>query len=98
MTEVLTAADGVEAVAVYAENKKDIALVLTDMMMPIMDGAGVIRVLMRINPEIKIVAASGLNANGGITKGLGASVKHFLTKPYTAGTLLKTIREILDEA
>jgi PAS domain S-box-containing protein len=94
---VLTARDGVEAVALYAENKKEIALVLTDMMMPIMDGAGVIRVLMRINPEIKIVAASGLNANVGVTKLLGASVKHFLAKPYTAGTLLKTIRAILDE-
>jgi CheY-like chemotaxis protein len=67
------------------------------MMMPVMDGAGVIRVLMRMNPAIKIVAASGLTANGAVTKAPGMGVKHFLAKPYTAGTLLKTVRALLDE-
>ena len=95
---VLTATDGAEAVAVYAEHKNEIAVVLTDMMMPIMDGPATIRALMRINPTVKIIAASGLNANGDVAKVSGAGVKHFLTKPYTAGTLLKTLRAILDEA
>ena len=94
---VLTATDGAHAVAIYAEHKKEIAVVLTDMAMPIMDGLALIHSLMRINPTIKIIAASGLNANGGMSKGPGALVKHFLTKPYTAGTLLKTLRTLLDE-
>ena len=94
---VLTATDGADAVATYAEHRHEIAVVLTDMMMPVMDGTATIRALTRINPEIKIVAASGLNANGGVAKS-GAGVKHFLTKPYTAGTLLKTLRTALDEA
>jgi PAS domain S-box-containing protein len=94
---VLAAMDGAEAVAVFAEHKHEIALVLTDMMMPVMDGPAIIHALMRINPTIKIIAASGLNSNGGLAKVSNASVKHFLTKPYTAGTLLKTIRAILDE-
>jgi PAS domain S-box-containing protein len=93
----LAATDGAEAVAVYAENKKEIAVVITDMMMPIMDGPATIHALMRINPAVKIVAASGLNSPGGVAKASIAGVKHFLTKPYTAGTLLKTIRAILDE-
>jgi len=95
---VLTATDGAEAVAVYAEHRNKIGVVLTDMMMPVMDGSAVIRVLMRINPAIKIVATSGLNSNVGVTKVFGAGVKHFLSKPYTAGSLLKAIRKILDEA
>jgi CheY-like chemotaxis protein len=95
---VLTASDGAEAVAVYAEHKNDIAVVLTDMAMPIMDGPATIRALSRINPAIKIVAASGLNSNGGVAKVSGASIKYFLMKPYTAATLLKTLRAILDEA
>jgi PAS domain S-box-containing protein len=95
---VLTAQDGAEAVAVYAEHRRDIAVVLTDMSMPIMDGAAVIRALTKINPTIRIIAASGLNANGDVAKVSGLTVKHFLTKPYTAGTLLKTVRAILDEA
>ena len=94
---VLTATDGAEAVAAYAEHKIEIAVVLTDMAMPIMDGAAAIRALSKINPSIKIIAASGLHANADATKASGAGIKHFLTKPYTAGTLLKTLRTILEE-
>jgi CheY-like chemotaxis protein len=94
---VLTATDGAEAVAVFAENKSEIAVVLTDMSMPIMDGAALIRALSKLNPEIKIIAASGLNANGEVAKVSGLTVKHFLTKPYTARTLLTLIRSVLDE-
>ena len=95
---VFTATDGAEAVALYAEHRKEIAVVLTDMSMPIMDGAAVIRALTKLNPAIKIIAASGLNANGEVAKVSGLAVKHFLTKPYTAGTLLKLMRTIVDEA
>ena len=94
---VLTATDGADAVSVYAEHKNEIAVVLTDMMMPLMDGTATIHALMRINPAIKIVAASGLATDGSAAKVFADGVKHFLTKPYTAGTLLKTMRAILDE-
>ena len=96
--QVLTARDGAEAVALYAQHWGTIAVVLTDMMMPLMDGVAVIRVLTRINPAVKIIAASGLSANGSSAKVAASSVKYFLTKPYTAGTLLKTLRMALDEA
>jgi nitrogen-specific signal transduction histidine kinase/CheY-like chemotaxis protein len=94
---VLTAADGAEGVAVYARHMNEIAVVLTDMMMPVMDGPATIHALMRINPKVRIVAASGLGANGGTAKAVGQGVKHFLTKPYTAGILLRAMREILGE-
>jgi CheY-like chemotaxis protein len=93
---VLTATDGAEAVAVYAKHEDKIAVVLTDMMMPVMDGAATIRALMRINPFVKIIAASGLNANGNAVKLSVPDVKYFLTKPYTAGILLTTLRAALD--
>ena len=95
---VITAVDGAEAVAIYAQRRGEIEVVLTDIMMPVMDGQGMIRVLLRINPEIKIVATSGLTANGGLAQTSGSGVKHFLTKPYTAGALLTTLRLILGEA
>jgi PAS domain S-box-containing protein len=95
--KVLTAANGATAVAVYAQHQHKIAVVLTDMMMPVMDGPATVHALKEINPSVKIVAASGLNSNGGEAKVSGVGVNHFLTKPYTAGTLLKTIRAILDE-
>ena len=94
---VLTATDGAEATVVYAQNKKDISVIVTDMMMPIMDGASVILALLKINPSAKIIAASGLNANDGRSEASFAGIKHFLLKPYTAGSLLKTVRASLDE-
>jgi PAS domain S-box-containing protein len=95
--KVLTAVNGATGVAVYAQHQHEIAVVLTDMMMPVMDGPATIHALKEINPLVKIVAASGLNSNGGEAKISGVGINHFLTKPYTAGTLLKTIRAILDE-
>jgi signal transduction histidine kinase len=93
---VLTATDGADAVAVYAKHQNDIAVVLTDLMMPVIDGPSTIRALLRINPSVKIIAASGLNSSRDITTFPDAPIKHFLTKPYTARTLLKTLREILN--
>jgi PAS domain S-box-containing protein len=94
---VLTAADGAEAVATYAQHRDEIAVVLTDMMMPVMDGAATVYALRRINPTIRIIAASGLNVNGEVDKFSGAGIQHFLLKPYTARALLKTLRTILEE-
>ena len=70
-------------------------MVLTDMMMPVMDGAATIRALMRVNPKVRIVAASGVTASGIVAKAAGEGVKHFLPKPYTTETLLKTLQEVL---
>jgi PAS domain S-box-containing protein len=92
---VLTASDGTEAVALYAQNRDEVAVVLTDMMMPFMDGPTTIRALQKMNPRVKIIAASGLVAGD---KDAGASalgVRMFLPKPYTAEKLLKALAEVL---
>jgi PAS domain S-box-containing protein len=94
---VLTATNGADGLAVYVQHKNEIAVVLTDMMMPVMDGAATIRALLRINPAVKIIASSGLRTNGGEAKTSGIGIKCFLTKPYTAGALLDSMRAILDE-
>jgi PAS domain S-box-containing protein len=96
--KVLTATDGAEGVALYAQNRGSVALVLTDMMMPLMDGTSTIRALLRLNPRLKILAASGLNATGVAAQPSESGVRHFLMKPYTAGSLLKTIRMTLEES
>jgi CheY-like chemotaxis protein len=93
---VITASDGAEAVALYAKQMQQIAVVFTDMMMPIMDGAATIQVLTRINPSVRIIAASGLEVTENVARATSAGVKDFLPKPYTAETLLKRIREVLD--
>jgi PAS domain S-box-containing protein len=92
---VVLASDGSEALAIFALQQNDISLVITDMMMPIMDGNATIRVLTKIRPGVRIIAASGLNENHVIAKAMSNGVKHFVAKPYTAETLLTKIREAL---
>ena len=87
----LTAADGTEAVALYAQHKDEIAVVLTDLMMPYMDGPVTIRALRRIDPKVRIIASSGLAENSRAIEG----VKLFLPKPYTAERLLNALAEVL---
>jgi len=95
--QVITASNGTEAVAQYVSRGKKIALVLTDMMMPFMDGPSTIRVLRKMNPSVKIIASSGL-ASGGDSKQDGIALANtFIAKPYTAENLLKTIHQVLHE-
>ncbi len=91
--KTLTAADGTEAIAVYTQNEK-IALVITDMSMPYMDGAATIRALRKINPKLKIIAASGLT-NPQRADNQDLKTNAFLLKPFTAEKLLTTIAEVL---
>ncbi|MDB6173766.1 MAG: sensor hybrid histidine kinase [Chthoniobacteraceae bacterium] len=89
---VLTASEGVEAVALYAQRFTEIAVVLTDMMMPVMDGAATIVVLRKINPDVKIITTSGLKSNGSAT---GERSPFFLPKPFTAEALLRMLAQVL---
>lgn len=92
---VLTAQDGARAVSLYAAHQEDVALVLTDIMMPIMDGPALMVALKEINPDVKIIAASGLKANGRVAKAESAGVHHFLPKPYSGDNLLHMIHTVL---
>ena len=92
---VLTASDGTEALAHYADKKNEIAVVLTDIVMPFMDGPATIRALQRMNPDVRIIAASGLGTGHRAGEGPLEGVSVFLNKPYTAEKLLKTLAEVL---
>lgn len=89
---VITATDGADAIGIYAVNRQEIALVITDMVMPYMDGATTIRALQKINPNVKIVAVSGLKQNDNHLAQQGVI---FLSKPYTSDRLMATIHDVL---
>jgi two-component system, cell cycle sensor histidine kinase and response regulator CckA len=92
---VLLASTGIEAIAVYAEYQHEIAVVLMDMMMPAMDGVTAIRMLQKLNPDLKVIATSGLASNNQLTETLGPAVKAFLPKPYTPNELLASLQTVL---
>jgi CheY-like chemotaxis protein len=85
---VLTAQHGAEALFLYRQQPEEIKVVVTDMMMPVMDGAQTIQGLLDINPRLKIIAASGLESRG-------LKVHAFLPKPYTTEQLLTAMQSAL---
>ncbi|MBC8039434.1 MAG: ABC transporter substrate-binding protein [Opitutaceae bacterium] len=94
---VVTADDGAQAIALFAQRRGEIDLVITDMMMPVMDGPALISALRRLDQQVPIIAASGLNSNASMAKASSAGVRQFLSKPYNTESILKTIRAVLSE-
>jgi len=92
---VLTARNGQQALATYLGNQAGIGIVLTDLMMPVMDGAATIRALKHINPQVKVIAASGLGSDPNRASLRDLGVKYFVSKPYTAKTILQMLHDIL---
>lgn len=89
------AADGTDALATYAKRGDEIAAVITDLAMPYMDGEALIRDLKKINPRAKIIAMSGLVSAEQTAELKSLNVNAFLSKPYSAETLLTTLAELL---
>lgn len=87
----VTAADGNEGIARFAADMENIAVVVTDLSMPRMDGAEMIGTIRKLSPEAKIVAMSGLMTvdQSRMLEELG--VKYSITKPFTAESLLSTL-------
>src|SRR5262249_35960721 len=98
---VEVAGNGREALAVFVRSSNTIDLVLTDIMMPVMDGRALIQVMMGIDPQVKIIASSGLGRDlGGSLRAAemeALGVKAFLSKPYTSEKLLMALHESLQE-
>jgi CheY-like chemotaxis protein len=89
----LTAADGAEAVSLYQIHQNEIAAVLMDMWMPVMDGPSAVKALKAIDSQVLIIGTSGLGSIGG--EKVEKSLAHFITKPYTADTLLHSLDKAL---
>ncbi|MBV6623196.1 MAG: PAS domain S-box protein [Rivularia sp. (in: Bacteria)] len=92
---VLTASDGSEAFSFYIQNKHQVSLVLIDIQMPSVGGLQAIQVLRKMNPDIKIIAMSGIESNRPLLEANEIKVEAFLSKPYTLGELLETIKVVI---
>lgn len=93
---VLMAKDGAEAIVLYQRHKGEIHAVISDMMMPVMDGPTAIDALRKIDPAVKVIGVSGLGPESVLTKGGELSVQVFLKKPFTTELLLTTLRQLLE--
>jgi PAS domain S-box-containing protein len=94
---VVNACDGTEAVAVLASKKKRIAAIMIDLMMPYMDGFSAIRALRKLDPDVKLIAISGIIDNSRISQLEEIGEIKFLPKPFTSEQLLETLKSLLSK-
>ncbi|WP_373546645.1 response regulator, partial [Chamaesiphon sp.] len=87
---VLTANNGAEAIAIYNQHR-DIASVLIDLMMPVMDGLTTVTALHQLNPDLSIIAMSGLSSVEAVAQAKRFGCRYFLPKPYTNKDLLQIL-------
>jgi len=93
--KVISAGDGLEAVNIYKERQKDIALVLTDLGLPKITGLDECTQIKKINSDARIVVATGFLDPVIKSEFLKVKVQHFIYKPYDLKQVLKVIREVL---
>jgi PAS domain S-box-containing protein len=95
---VITAVNGAEALAAYLKNRAMVRLVLTDSMMPVMDGVSLVRELRAIDPKIKVIAISGQLDQANNARLTAAGVDAVLAKPFRTYDVLRVIHAHLSEA
>ena len=94
--EVITANNGKEALETYKREGERISLVILDLIMPEMDGRQCLVEILRVNPNIKVLIATGHSENGATYSHRESGARGFVEKPYNQKILLKLVREILD--
>ncbi|MBE9050513.1 response regulator [Nostocales cyanobacterium LEGE 11386] len=93
--QTIVASDGIEAIALYAKYADKISAVLMDIMLPSLDGVTAIRTLQKINPQVKIIATSGLMSKNKLEEVINTGTHTFLPKPYTVHELLLALQQVL---
>ncbi|MEI6306548.1 MAG: response regulator, partial [Deltaproteobacteria bacterium] len=94
---VLTAADGVDALEVFKSHKEEIACIILDLTMPRLDGAQVIRELLLIDPNVRVILSSGYNELEIAQKFADKELAGFIQKPYRLAELSNILKEVIKD-
>jgi two-component system, cell cycle sensor histidine kinase and response regulator CckA len=88
---VISANNGRDAIEIYRQHRDAIAAVLIDMMMPVMDGLTTVTALHQLQPDLPVIAISGLNSIDAVAKSKRFGCQYFLAKPFTNSELLEIL-------
>jgi len=91
----VTAAEGREGIKVFEQHRQNIRLVVSDLMMPTMDGPGMLRGLRQLAPNLKCIVITGLGEENRIAEAKAAGADLILNKPFTADQLLIGVKQLL---
>jgi len=95
---VLPAQDGRAAMEIATQEEGHIDMVLTDIVMPGINGRALVEKLSGIRPQIKSLYMSGYTDDDIVRRGFVGPSKSFLQKPFTSEALIQTVRKVLDES
>jgi PAS domain S-box-containing protein len=96
--QIKTACSGEEALKLFKYEHQSIDLVILDVNMPGMGGPRCLTKLRKINPDTKVLIASGYSPNASLRKTLDAGACGFIGKPYQIADLLKKARDVIEES
>lgn len=94
---IISASDGEEALNFAIEHDGNIDLLLTDLVMPNIDGKELAKRLKEERPDIKVLYVSGYSSEITMQHGILSDETNFLQKPFTIENLAQKVREVLDE-
>ncbi|AFM25929.1 hybrid sensor histidine kinase/response regulator [Desulfomonile tiedjei] len=94
--KVILASNGKEALKIFRKQKREISLIIMDLIMPEMGGKQCLEEILKIDPKAKILIASGVSARSHIIDIDEAGVKGIVNKPYDMTELFTVVRETLD--
>ncbi len=92
---VLQAEDGARGVAIFKQHAPEISVVLTDMMMPVLDGKKAIQAMWQIRPDTRFISMSGLAQPSDFEQGPHAARVEVLRKPFTSEKMLETVARVV---
>ena len=93
---VLTAANGKEALQVYAKEHGTIGLVILDLNMPVMGGKQCLGEILKIDPEAKVMISTGASADDELKEAVKPYAKGLVNKPYEISGLLHIVQAVLE--
>ncbi len=95
---VLLAQNGTEALGIYKNRQEDISLIVLDLIMPEMSGRQCLEQILKMNPRMKALIASGRSSGGTKQDAMGIGARGFVRKPFDMKQLLQAVRDVLDAA
>ena len=94
---VLQAQNGREALDLFRKERSQISLVILDLIMPEMGGPECLKELLKIDPHVNVLIASGYSADASVKETIQTGAKGFVAKPFRVKDLLRDVRKVLDE-
>ncbi|MBW2366438.1 MAG: PAS domain S-box protein [Deltaproteobacteria bacterium] len=93
----LTALSGAKGLKIYEEYRRQVNLVILDMVMPKMSGEDTFRAIREIDPNAKVILSSGYDLDSKASELLNSGCLGFIQKPFNLSQLSAKIREVLDQ-